>query len=87
MLTRGDRDWYRVSLKKGQKVQFALTASGQQVTLTLRNRKGGLIQNSLNGTSGGTAYVNYKAPAAGTYFACASVVSSGTDYDLSVRPF
>jgi hypothetical protein len=31
--------------------------------------------------------VNYKAPANGTYFAAASVVSYGTDYDLSVRPY
>ena len=84
MLTRGDRDWFRVSLRKGQSYQFALTA-GQQVTLTLRNPKGSLITRSLNGTSGGTAYVNYKAPATGTYFASASVVSNGTDYDLSVR--
>src|SRR3954451_6534591 len=29
MLTRGDRDWYRVSLRKGQRVQFALTSSYQ----------------------------------------------------------
>src|SRR3954454_6143907 len=85
--TRGDRDWYRVSLRKGQRYQFALTTPDQQVTLTLRNPKGGLIQNSLNGTSGGTAYVTYKAPATGTYFAAASVVSSGTNYDLSVRPY
>src|SRR4051812_46316889 len=86
ILTRGDRDWFRVSLRKGQRYQFALTAS-QQVTLTLRNPKGSLIQRSLNGTNGGTAYVNYKAPATGTYFAAARVVSYGTDYDLSVRPY
>src|SRR4051812_30463730 len=77
ILTRGDRDWYRVSLRKGQRYQFALTAS-QQVTLTLRNPKGSLITRSLNGTNGGTAYVNYKAPATGTYFAAARVVSYGT---------
>jgi Bacterial pre-peptidase C-terminal domain len=87
MLTRGDRDWFRVSLTKGKRYQFALTSSYQQVTLTLRNPSGNLIQRSLNGTSGGTAYVNYKAPANGTYFAAASVVSYGTDYDLSVRPY
>jgi hypothetical protein len=86
ILTRGDRDWFRVSLRKGQRVQFALTAY-QQVTLTLRNLKGGLITRSLNGASGGTAYVNYKAPATGTYFACASVVSYGGDYDISIRPY
>jgi Bacterial pre-peptidase C-terminal domain len=86
ILTRGDRDWYRVSLRRGQRYQFALTA-GQQVTLTFRNSRGGLIQRSLNGTNGGTAFVNYRAPATGTYFAAASVVSNGTDYDLSVRPY
>ena len=65
ILTRGGRDWFRVSLRKGQRYQFALTSSYRQVTLTLRNPNGKLIQRSLNGTSGGTAYVNYKAPANG----------------------
>jgi hypothetical protein len=36
---------------------------------------------------GGTAYENYKAPATGTYFACASIVSNDADYDLSVQPY
>ena len=30
--------------------------------------------------------MNYKAPATGTYFACASIVSNDADYDLSVQP-
>jgi hypothetical protein len=36
---------------------------------------------------GGTAYENYKTPATGTYFACASIVSNDADYDLSVQPY
>ena len=85
IVSMGDRDWYGVTLRKGVRYRLTIATSGGQASLTLRSPDGKLLVRHI-APDGGTAFIDYKAPSAGTYFAAVSLVTQANiHYDLSVN--
>jgi hypothetical protein len=85
IVSMGDRDWYGVTLRKGVRYRLTIATSGGQASLTLRSPAGKLLVRHI-APDGGTAFIDYKAPSAGTYFAAVSLVTQANiHYDLSTQ--
>jgi len=85
IVAMGDRDWYRVTLRKGVRYRFTIATSGGQASLTLRSPSAKLLIRHI-APDGGTAFIDYKAPGSGTYFAAVSLVTQANiNYAVSVQ--
>ena len=66
---RGDRDWFKVSLKAGQRYQFDLTGKNlRDPYLYLRGANGKLISENDDGGKGLNSRITFTARSTGRYF-------------------
>lgn len=69
---QGDKDWYRIHLEGGQSYRFSLTGAGDKLLgdplLTVYDAHGAQIAVDDDGGEGLNSYLEFTAPATGTYF-------------------
>ena len=84
----GDRDWFKVSLVKGQKYQFdVIEYNAMDAYLYLRNSYGSYITYDNNSGSGDDPRITYTATSTGTYFLDVGDVGNNNSgsYQLQVK--
>jgi hypothetical protein len=76
IMSTADRDWYGITLVRGQNYRFTLTARYAHGTLNVRDARGRLLKSHVAPVDG-QAFVDLKAPANGRYFVAVSLVNRG----------
>ena len=81
--TRGDHDWYAVTLEAGKTYTFHTTfdASNTDAYLSLRNGSGAEVAANDDGGEANNALISYAVPTSGTYY-----IDAGTWDDLTTAP-